>query len=287
MEKIAVVTGASSGIGREVARALARRGFRVGMVGRSEVRGADAAAAVRADAPDARVETFFGDLSSRAEVRGLAERILDRYPRLDVLVNNAGVHLRRAKVSVDGFDRMVATNHLGPFLLTGLLRDLLVKSAPSRIVVVASEAHRRAGTLDAARFAEPGVYGAGGSHRVYARTKLLNVLFAAELADRLAGTGVAVHALCPGPVATGLGRDLPVPSRTGALLARTPLLRTPEQAARAVARLAADPGYDTGTGYHPSVRPARLLRASPAVRDPELRRAVWERSEQLVGLPSR
>ncbi|WP_019629873.1 SDR family NAD(P)-dependent oxidoreductase [Actinomadura atramentaria] len=291
-EKIAVVTGASSGIGREVARALARRGFRVAMVSRSEVRGADAADDVRGSAPGARVETFFADLSSRADVRRLAERLRERYRRLDVLVNNAGVHLTRAKVSVDGFDRMVATNHLGPFLLTNLLRELLVRSAPSRVVVVASEAHRRAGALDAERFAEPGAYGAAGSHRVYARTKLLNVLFALELADRLEGTGVAVHALCPGPVATGLKRDLPTPSRTSALLARTPLLRTAEQGARPVVRLAADPEFATGTGYHGSVyhgsvRLARLLKESPACRDVELRRTVWERSAHLVGLPSR
>ncbi|WP_018653380.1 SDR family NAD(P)-dependent oxidoreductase [Actinomadura flavalba] len=284
-ERIAIVTGASSGIGLETARELARRGFRVGMVCRSQVRADAALADLRGSVPDARADTFLGDLSSRAEVRRLAARLRERYARLDVLVNNAGAHLRRAKVSVDGYDRMVAGNHLGPFLLTNLLRGLLLRSAPARVVVVASEAYRRAGPLDAERFAEPRHYGPSGSHRVYARTKLLNVLFAAELAERLDGTGVVANSCCPGPTATGLGRDLPEGSRGAALLSRTPLLRTPAQGARQVVRLAADAAFAERTGgHHPSVRVLRPPRDG-GDDGRALRRAVWARSAHLVGLP--
>ncbi|MQY07050.1 SDR family NAD(P)-dependent oxidoreductase [Actinomadura macrotermitis] len=286
--RIAVVTGATSGIGKEIARALAREGFRVGIVGRNEVRAAAAAADLAASAPGARIDSFLADLSIRAEVRRLAGRLCERYPRLDVLVNNAGVHTLRAKVSVDGFDRMVATNHLGPFLLTNLLLDRLRGSAPARVVMVASEAHRQAGLKDVANLAEPGAYGPAGSFRVYARTKLLNILFTQELAERLRGTGVTVNAVCPGMVATGLAREIPGSRRFGPVLARTPVLRTPEQGARMAVRLAVDPAFaERSGGFYSSTPGAGLLPASRATGDAELRRAVWERSAQLTGLPAR
>ncbi|MGI5164888.1 SDR family NAD(P)-dependent oxidoreductase [Spirillospora sp. CA-253888] len=287
-ERIAVVTGATSGIGREIAAGLAERGYRIGIVGRNEVRAKAAVAALAERAPDARADIFLADLSSRAEVRDLAGRLRDRYRRLDVLVNNAGVHTLRAKVSADGFDRMIATNHLGPFLLTNLLRDLLVASAPSRVVMVASEAHRHAGPLDPDRLAEPGSYGALGSLRVYARSKLLNILFTQEMAERLQGTGVTINAVCPGMVATDLTREVPGAGRFGPLAARTPLLRTPEQGARMALRLATEPEFaDSSGGFYSSTPGARLLPASAARKDRELRRAVWERSAHLAGLPAR
>ncbi|MBA8951526.1 SDR family NAD(P)-dependent oxidoreductase [Actinomadura namibiensis] len=287
-ERIAVVTGATSGIGKEIARALARSGHRVGIVARHPVRCGTAVEELRADVPDAMIDTFLADLSTLADVRRAAGEIRARYPRLDVLVNNAGVHLLRPKVSPDGFDRMVATNHLGPFLLTNLLRELLEKSAPSRVVNVASEAHRHADRVDVERFAEPGHYGRGGSLRVYGRSKLLNILFTQELAERLAGTGVTVNAVCPGFVATGLADEVPGARRMGALLSRTPLVRTPEQGARMAVRLATDPEFEGRTGgFYSSTPGAGLLPTTPELKDPELRRAVWERSVRLVGLPVR
>ncbi|MBW8487560.1 SDR family NAD(P)-dependent oxidoreductase [Actinomadura parmotrematis] len=287
--RIAVVTGATSGIGKEIARGLVRDGFRVGIVGRGQVRGDDTRAELEAEAPGARVDSFLADLSSRAEVRGLAGAVRERYGRLDVLVNNAGVHNLRAKVSVDGFDRMVATNHLGPFLLTNLLLGLLKRSAPARIVVVASEAHRQNDLRDdVAGLAEPASYGPLGSLRVYGRTKLLNILFTQELAERLAGTGVVVNAVCPGMVATGLTREFPAARRLLPALSRTPVLRTPAQGARMALRLALDPAYaETSGGFYSSTPGGGLLPAAAKTRDAALRRAVWERSSQLAGLPAR
>ena len=185
MQKIAVVTGASSGIGKEIARELARRGYRLGLVCRNPVRARAAVEDIVASTPGAEVEPFEADLSVLADVRRVADRLRERYEWIDVLVNNAGVHHLRAKVSADGYDRMIATNHLGPFLLTNLLLERLTQATPSRVVVVTSEMHRRAGRLDVERFAEPGTYGALGSMRVYARSKLLNILFAEELAERV------------------------------------------------------------------------------------------------------
>jgi len=287
-DKIAIVTGATSGIGKEIARGLARAGFRVGIVCRNAAKGEATVAELERGVPGAVVETFLADLSVQADVRAAAGRIGEHYGRLDVLVNNAGVHEMRAAVSADGLDRMVATNHLGPFLLTNLLLDPLEKSAPARVVVVASEAHRNAGRVDAERFAEPGDYGPPGSFRVYGRTKLLNILFTQELAERLSGTGATANAMCPGLVATGLVRDVPGSGPLGRLVSRTPLLRRPEQGARMAVRLAVDPAFEGRTGgFHSSTPGARFLPENAARRDRDLQRAVWERSAELVGLNAR
>lgn len=287
MGKIAIVTGGTSGIGKEIARGLVRAGFLVGIVCRNEMRGAATVEELTRDVPGARVETFIGDLSVLMDVRRVAASLEERFDRLDVLVDNAGVHLLRAKVSADGYDRMIATNHLGPFLLTNLLLGLLEKGAPSRVVVVASEAHRQADRFEVERLAEPGSYGPAGSLRVYGRSKLLNILFAQELARRMAGGGVAVNAMCPGAVATGLFRDVPGSGRAAALLARTPVLRTPAQGARMALRLALDEEFEGRSGgFYSSTPGAGLLPAAGALKNPELQRAVWDCSARLVGLPA-
>ncbi|MFB4297718.1 SDR family NAD(P)-dependent oxidoreductase [Actinomadura sp. NTSP31] len=286
--KIAIVTGGTSGIGKEIARGLARAGFLVGIVCRSEMRARETVAELTADVPGARIETFFADLSALQDVRRVAASLVERFDRLDVLVNNAGVHMMRAKESADGFDRMVATNHLGPFLLTNLLLGPLKKGAPSRIVVVASEAHRFAGRLDPRRMAEPGGYRAPGSLRVYGRSKLMNILFAQELARRLEGDGVTVNAMCPGFVATGLTREMPGNARIGGLLSHTPVMRTPAQGARMALKLALDEEFEGRTGgFYSSTPGAGLVPAAGPLKDEVLRRAVWDQSARLVGLPSR
>lgn len=276
----------TSGIGKEVARGLARAGFLVGIVCRSEVRAAATVEELARDVPGARVETFIGDLSVLMDVQRVAVSLEERFDRLDVLVNNAGVHLLRAKVSADGYDRMIATNHLGPFLLTNLLLGLLEKGAPSRVVVVASEAHRQSDRLDVERMAEPGAYGAAGSLRVYGRSKLLNILFAQELARRMEGSGVTVNAMCPGFVATGLSREIPGSERVGALLSRTPVVRTRRRGADGAAADAGRGVRGRSGGFHSSTPGAGLLPTVGALKDPELRRAVWDRSSRLVGLPA-
>ncbi|MDL4814574.1 SDR family NAD(P)-dependent oxidoreductase [Actinomadura opuntiae] len=286
--KIAIVTGGTSGIGKEIARGLARAGFLVGIVCRSEMRGRAAVEELTADVPGARIETFLADLSALQDVRRVAASLEERFDRLDVLVDNAGVHMMRAKESADGFDRMVATNHLGPFLLTNLLLGPLEKAAPSRIVIVASEAHRFADRLDPARMAEPGSYRAAGSLRVYGRSKLMNILFAQELARRLEGSGVTVNAMCPGFVATGLTRELPGNARIGGLLSHTPVMRTPAQGARMALKLALDEEFEGRTGgFYSSTPGAGLVPEAGPLKNEVLRRAVWEQSARLVGLPPR
>ena len=223
-EHVCVVTGGTAGIGRATATALARRGATVLIVGRDRERGRAAAEEIRRAAGHARVEFHPADLSSQAAVRTLAAQIVARHPRLHLLVNNAGALFATRRESVDGVEMTLATNHLGAFSLTGALLDALRAGALSRIVNVSSEAHRDVAAFD---FDDPqAAHGTIGRYprsefasarwaltlpmahpgfRQYARSKLANLLFTAQLARRLAGSGVSVHAVHPGVVASGFG----------------------------------------------------------------------------------
>ncbi len=203
--KICVVTGATSGIGRETALALARLGAEVALCARDEGRGAAVREEVARVAAGPAPRLFVADLASLAQVRRLAAELAAALPRINVLVNNAGaIHMKR-KHTVDGHETTFAVNHLAPFLLTSLLLPTLRASAPSRVVTVSSDAHR-SGRIDFDDLMGAKDY---AGMRAYAQSKLANVLFAYELARRLEGTGVTSNALHPGVVATGFGRNDP------------------------------------------------------------------------------
>lgn len=201
--KTCLVTGATSGIGKDTALRLAMLGATVIMAGRDAARCETAAREVRQQVPRARVETMTADLSSLAEVRRLAREVVAGHDRLDVLVNNAGVVSIHRRLTATGLEITFAVNHLAPFLLTNLLRGLLQRSAPARVVTVSSAVHRQVRTIpwdDLAR----GELNA----QAYPVSKLLNILFTVELARRLGGTGVTANCLHPGFVRTALGRDV-------------------------------------------------------------------------------
>ncbi|MEV4342377.1 SDR family NAD(P)-dependent oxidoreductase [Streptomyces sp. NPDC049590] len=280
-----VVTGTTSGIGKEIARGLVRRGAHVAFVCRDRARGEAVRAELAAQGNGTDVRMFQADVSVLADVRRVAGELCAYLPRLDVLVNNAGTHDPRPAVSADGFDRMIATNHLGPFLLTNLLADLMERSAPARIVMVASESHRSVLRVDPRTFADPGAYGPIGSLAVYARSKLLNVLMAQEVARRWTPRGITANAFCPGLVATGLARNLPMGTLLLALASRTPLVHSPTEGAEHALRLALDPRFaGRSGGFYSSVPGADLLPpALPRFRT-DVQCAVWDRSLELVGL---
>jgi len=275
--RVCVVTGASSGIGRATARALARLGATLALVGRDRGRGEETVAALRAESGSAAVALFLADLSSQAEIRRLAAELCDRYPAIHVLVNNAGVVNLRRSTTVDGIETVFAVNHLAYFLLTHLLLARLRASAPARIVNVASDAHRF-GRIDLDDLGHARRYRA---MRVYGASKLANILFTCELARRLDGTGVAANCLHPGAVATRLGQNNGRLATAVTKLLR-PFFRTPEQGAATAIYLASSPAVEGVSGkYFVDCREAR---SSSVSYDESLARRLWDASARLSGI---
>ena len=274
--KVALVTGGTSGIGKATAMALAAMGADVVVVGRDRERGERAAEEIRAQT-GGRVDLALADLSSQAEVRNLAEEFKRRYDRLDVLVNNAGLVQSTRTETVDGLESTFAINHLAPFLLTNLLLDVLKKSAPSRVVTVSSEAERW-GNIDFDDLQSKKSY---RGFPVYGMTKLANIMFTYELAERLEGTGVTATCMHPGAVNTRFGTNNWGPMTILFRLFK-PFMRTPDQGADTVIWLASSPEAEGLSGrYYADRKP---LKPKKIANDPAACRRLWEESERLTGL---
>ncbi len=281
--RVVVITGANSGIGKEAAVALARSGATVVATSRDPARGERAVEEVRRrSGAGERVELASLDLASFASVRAFAADLLARHDRLDVLVNNAGLILEHRLVTDEGFEMIVGVNHVGHFLLTELLLDRLVASAPARIVTVASVGHRLA-SMDALRddlMSELSFEG----FRVYCQSKLANVLHSAELARRLDGSGVTANSLHPGIVRSGFARDGDTTAMNVLYTLLGPFMVSSKRGARTIAHLAASPAVETRTGgYYVRRRPHR---PSGAARDPANARWLWEETAALVAAAS-
>jgi NAD(P)-dependent dehydrogenase (short-subunit alcohol dehydrogenase family) len=280
--KTVVVTGANSGIGFETAVALAGMGARVVLTARNADKGRAAVAAVAervGGAAELQLVVFdLGDLSS---VRRGAAEILEVAPRLDVLVNNAGLMRSERSDTVDGYEATFAINHLGPFLLTNLLLDRMNASAPARVVNVASTAHSAArkgipfDDLQSRKRYKP--------MRVYGASKLANILFTVELARRTQGSGLTANSLHPGTVRTGYGADgdarglLALGIKIGG-----PLFLSPAKGARTSVYLASSPEVEGVTGKYFVKCKERQPRAQ--ARDAEAAARLWQVSAEMVGL---
>jgi retinol dehydrogenase-14 len=275
-----LVTGATSGIGRATAQALAGMGASVVLLGRRPAELDAVAAQIQASTGNHEVTGLLADLASLDSVRNAADRLLAGHDRLHVLVNNAGVLLNHRSVTADGFEATFAVNHLGPFLLTNLLLERLKQSAPSRVVNVTSAASRR-GRIDFDDL--QGDRSFSGS-RAYSQSKLANVLFTYELARRLEGTGVTVNCVHPGVVrstALGRGERFPLPVRLAWPLLR-PLMKSPEQGARTSVYAATSPDLEGVSGRF--FANSRQARTSEASYDRALAERLWTVSAHLVGL---
>src|SRR5581483_2442337 len=273
--RTALVTGATRGIGLECAVALARAGMRVLLVGRDEERLAQAERTVRERGGSAQVESLRADFASLASVRALAAEVHARCPQLHVLVANAGGVHKTRELTVDGIEATFATNHLAHFLLTTELLDLLEASAPARVVVVSSIAHRQA-TMD---LDDPGF--AGGSYRImraYGRSKLANLLFTRELSRRLEGSGVTVNAVHPGAVATNIWSGAPLWARPLLFVIARLFMLKPEEGASRVVRLVTDPTLGGVSGRY--FEDDRETEPAPLGRDDELAARLWDLSER-------
>jgi NAD(P)-dependent dehydrogenase (short-subunit alcohol dehydrogenase family) len=273
--KICVVTGATSGIGKAAATALAGLGATVVLVGRDRGR-TEAVAAEIGSAGASPPQTQIADLASMEQVRGLAERLAG-LERIDVLINNAGLVLRERRITPDGFEHVFAVNHLAPFLLTNLLLPKLTGSAPARVVTVTSDAHSAA-RLD---LDDPNLERGWDSWRSYANSKLANILFTRELARRLDGTGVTANCAHPGVVRTGFGRDARPLLKLGITIGRAFML-SPERGADTIVYLASSPDVAEQTGGYYVKR--QLREPSAAARDDAAARKLWEISEKMTGL---
>ncbi len=279
VERVAIVTGANSGIGKVTASALLRLGFRVIVTARSKERGEAALADFKRDFPAAAVELVLCNLSDLEAVRAAARDIARRVDRIDVLVNNAGGIVGDRKVTKDGLEETFAGNHLGPFVLTRALLPLLERAAPARIVNVASEAHRALRDMrwDDLQFAEAGSY---ASMKVYGQSKLANILFTRELARRLDPKKVTANAVHPGVVRTRFGETGGALLRFGIAIIR-PFLIDEEKGADTSIWLATDPSVEGKTGGYYMKR--RLATPTPAAESDEGAKRLWQISETLAG----
>ena len=276
--KTVLITGASSGIGLEASVKLARMGAHVVMVARSRKKGESVLEDIKQRSGSGAVELLLCDFSSQASIRALAAEFRSKYSRLDVLIDNAGGVNSGRRTTVDGLEQTFAVNHLGYFLLTTLLLDMLERSAPSRVVITASRAHLRGDLeFDNLQF-EKGGY---SIMRAYSRSKLCNVLFSNELARRMASKGVTVNCLHPGVVATNIWGG-PLPSLLGKAVGWVlkPFMITPEQGGDRIVYLAASPEVEGKTGgYYDK---DRLVEQAPLAREANVAKRLWDVSAELV-----
>ena len=276
ISKTVLVTGATNGIGLEAAAVLAGMGARVILVGRDAGRLETAVASVKTRS-GSHAESYLCDFASLKQVNQLADHVLSDVPRLDVLINNAGAVFARRRLTVDGLESTLAVNHLAPFLLTQRLLPLLTASAPSRILTVASGAHKRVTTID---FNDLGFERGYQIMKAYGRSKLCNVLFASELARRLNGTGVTSNSLTPGRVATNIWSGAPAWVRPLLTLwVRRSFMPVADGAAPIIA-LASQPEFaDVSGQYFDRFTPAP---ASALAQDREIATRLWRETERLI-----
>jgi NAD(P)-dependent dehydrogenase (short-subunit alcohol dehydrogenase family) len=277
--KVVVVTGASSGLGLEAAKQLAATGAEIVMISRDRGRGEQARAMVARSATGRPPVVIVADLSVQTEIRRAGAEIKERYDAIDILINNAGSAFSRRQQSADGLELTWATNHLAPFLLTELLLPLLIAAPRGRIVNVVSEVYSR--KLDLENLQGERKYSYFGAYRA---SKLGNVLFTAELARRIDGSGVSVVSVSPGPARTNFGGGGPsgVMGVVTRVLKHTPVFRSADEAAEGIAWAATEPGLAANSGgLYMRHKPLTL---KGAATDAELAAEVWNISEQQTGI---
>jgi len=279
---VVVITGATNGLGRLAALDLARSGAHLGIVARSQRKVDELRREIEQVAPGTPVDSFIADLTSMRDVRTAGQQIAAFYERIDVLINNAGVHAFSQRITPDGFSEMTAVNYLAPWVLTNTLRDKLVASTPARVVTVASEGARWAGSMDPAHdLTLTTTYGRRQAMTLYFRSKLMDIMFSQELGRRLAGTGVTANCCDPGFNTTGLGRDLPFAGLLERLL-HALRIGDPRRGAGIIVRLATDPAFAETTGGYFSVKDAAPLPCPEPGRSNRIQADLWETTASLL-----
>ncbi len=277
--KTVVITGGNAGIGKATAIALAKNGAEILIVSRSAEKAKTAVAEIKKASGTEKVDFIQMNLASQQSVRNAAEKVKQKHPKIDVLINNAGCYLSDLTLNEDGLEMQFATNHLGHFLFTNLLLDNLKKAGKARIINLASIAHKstRELDLDDINF-EKQEY---GTWKSYSRSKFCNILFTKELAKRLDGTGITVNAVHPGGVRTTIAeKNVNWFTKLGWIIMK-PFMITVEKGAATSIHLASSPDVEGITGHY-WVKSKQEWSNRPS-QDPELAKALWKKSEELVG----
>ncbi len=276
-DKVVMVTGANSGIGKAASLALAKMGATVVMVARNKERGEVARSEIIRESKNNSVDLLLADLSSLESVRQLAAEFQKKYSTLQVLINNAGLFNQRRHVTTDGHENTFATNYLAPFLLTNLQLDLLKASAPSRIINVSSVGHYN-GHIN---FDDLNLEKEYGGWKAYGQSKLALVLFTHELAKKLQGTGVTVNSVHPGTVATNIWTRPLGPA--GFIMALPKLfMKSPERGAETIVYLASSPDAISLNGEY--LEKLKVKKSSAESYDEEIAQRLWDVSAKLTNL---
>jgi NAD(P)-dependent dehydrogenase (short-subunit alcohol dehydrogenase family) len=276
--KVALITGGNSGIGKHTAIGLLQQGYRVMITSRDPERGKAALAEIE-QAGGGSVECLPLDLARFDSIRECAQQVLARHDRLDVLVNNAGLMLGDRRQTAEGFEMTFGVNHLGHFLLTQLLLDRLIASAPARVVNLSSDAHK--GASKGMSWSDLQHTERYSGVAAYCESKLANIYFTRELSRRLEGKGVTVNAVHPGAVASGFARDGDTQGLLRAVFSIfRPFMISEAKGARTSIYVATSPKLEGETGgYYAKCRPAKLTKVA---QDDEQARKLWEVSESLI-----
>ncbi|KAI1902117.1 hypothetical protein AGOR_G00041410 [Albula goreensis] len=275
--KTVLITGANTGIGKETARDLAKRGARIIMACRDMGKAEAAQKEIIEDSKNQNVVIRKLDLSDTKSIKEFAEVINKEEKQVNILINNAGIMMCPFSKTVDGFEMQFGVNHLGHFLLTHLLFDLIKRSAPARIINLSSMAHSW-GTIKLDDINSEKGY---DDRKAYGQSKLANILFSRSLAKRLQGTGVTVYAVHPGIVQTELGRHLNTPLKVAFTIVK-PFTKTAVQGAQTSIYCAVTPELANESGlYYSDCAQASCTRAA---RDDEMAQKLWELSCQMLGI---
>ncbi|MEW5597083.1 SDR family NAD(P)-dependent oxidoreductase [Peribacillus frigoritolerans] len=279
---IVVITGATSGIGQLAAIEIAKLGTKLVLTARNEERAKIAERLIKEVSPDTEVDFYFGDLSLMKDTRRIGLEIKENYPKVDVLINNAGIHGFEQRITSEGFAEMIAVNYLTPWLLTDLLKESLINAENGKIINVASESSRNHGKLKLPDdLIDTSPFTAKGSSEVYGKTKLINIMFTYELARQLSNIKVTANTLNPGFNNTGLGRDLWFSTILGKIL-KLLNIGNPKRGADLIVRLATEPKFRNITGRYFTVGTGAEIEPVYPGNEKLMQQSLWKITEELL-----
>ncbi|MBL4933240.1 SDR family NAD(P)-dependent oxidoreductase [Clostridium paridis] len=277
-----VITGATSGLGQLVAIDLAKKGANLVLTARNKEKANSTKKMLQELNPKAKIDFFYGDLSLLKDVKRVGEEIKTKYPKIDVLINNAGLHAFEQRITSEGFPEMIAVNYLAPWLLTNILKESLINSESARIVNVASEASRNHGELRLPEdLLDTSSFTARGSSVIYGKTKLLDIMFTYELARKLTGTNVTVNSLNPGFNVTGIGRELWFSSILEKIL-KILHIGDPRKGADIILSLATSSEYNKITGGYFNVGTGKEITPVYPGNDKDMQNKLWNDTMMML-----